>query len=121
LVALLAASILAAPHVSTYDTLLLAIAAALLFCRALKDGAALYAIVVMLAAWLLPLFPPRARPVGLMTPLIVAALIAIAMTGLRRMAQPPRHSACRAHSDALATYLPMPIRVRHLPGASQFS
>ena len=94
LVVLLAASILAAPHVSTYDALLLAIAAALLFCRALKDGAALYAITLMLAAWLLPLFkPPRATAFGLMTPLIVAALIAIAMVGLRR---PAPHGAAIA-------------------------
>jgi alpha-1,2-mannosyltransferase len=91
LVVLLAASILAAPHVSSYDTLLLAIAATLMFCRALADGARLYVIALMLAAWLLPLFnPPRATPVGLMTPLIVAAVIAVAMAGLRR---PAAHSA----------------------------
>ena len=95
LVVLLAASLLAAPHVSSYDALLLAIAAALLFCRALKDGAALYAITLLLAAWLLPLFnPPRATPCGLMTPLIVAAVIAMAMTGLRRPA--PRGAAAAA-------------------------
>lgn len=94
LVVVLAASILGAPHVSTYDALLLAIAAAVLFCRALKDGAALYAITVMLAAWLLPLFnPPRATPFGFMTPLIVAALMAVAMTGLRR---PAPHGAAAA-------------------------
>jgi hypothetical protein len=48
----------------------------------------------MLAAWLVPLFnPPRATTVGLMTPLIVAALIAVAMTGLRR---PAPHGATAA-------------------------
>jgi alpha-1,2-mannosyltransferase len=84
LAVLLAAAILAGPHVSSYDTLLLAIAATLLFCRALAEGAPLYEITVMLAVWLLPLFnPPRATPLGLMTPLLVALLIAIAMAGAR--------------------------------------
>jgi hypothetical protein len=84
LAVLLAAAILAGPHVSTYDTLLLAIAAALLFCRALTEGAPLYEITLMLAVWLVPLFnPPRATPLGLMTPVLVALFIAVAMAGAR--------------------------------------
>src|SRR5713101_6513502 len=84
LAVLLAAAILAGPHVSSYDTLLLAIAASLLFCRALEEGAPLYEITLMLSVWLLPLFnPPRATPLGLMTPLLVALFIAIAMAGAR--------------------------------------
>lgn len=84
LAVLLAAAILAGPHVSSYDTLLLAIAAALLFCRALEEGAPLYEITAMLAVWLLPLFnPPRATPLGLMTPILIALFIAIAMAGAR--------------------------------------
>ena len=84
LAVLLAAAILAGPHVSSYDTLLLAIAASLLFCRALEEGAPLYEITLMLSVWLLPLFnPPRATPLGLMTPVLVALLIAIAMAGAR--------------------------------------
>ena len=84
LAALLAAAILAGPHVSSYDTLLLAIAASLLFCCALEEGAPLYEITVMLAVWLLPLInPPRATPLGLMTPLLVASFIVIAVAGTR--------------------------------------
>jgi hypothetical protein len=67
-----------------------------MFCCALKDGAGLYKITVMLAAWRLPLFnPPRSMPFGLMTPLILVALVAITITDLRRTAPPLRHSACR--------------------------
>ncbi|HEX6840050.1 MAG TPA: glycosyltransferase family 87 protein [Stellaceae bacterium] len=95
LAVLLAAAILAGPHVSSYDTLLLAIAATILFCRALQEGAPLYQITAMLAVWLVPLFnPPRATPVGLMTPLFIAALLAVAMTGLRRPA--PQGAAAAA-------------------------
>ncbi len=38
----------------------------------------------MLAVWLLPLInPPRATPLGLMTPLLVASFIVIAVAGTR--------------------------------------
>ncbi|HET7594103.1 MAG TPA: hypothetical protein VFK49_01555, partial [Stellaceae bacterium] len=48
------------------------------------EGASLYEITVMLAVWLLPLFnPPRATPLGLMTPILIALFIAIAMAGAR--------------------------------------
>jgi alpha-1,2-mannosyltransferase len=80
----LAATILAGPHVSGYDTLLLAIAATLLFCRALEEGAALYQLTAMLAVWLIPLInPPRATPLGLLTPLLTVLFIACAMSGAR--------------------------------------
>jgi hypothetical protein len=94
LAVLLAATILAAPHVSSYDVLLLAIAACLMFSRALTDGAPLYEITLMLAIWLLPLFnPPRATPVGLMTPVLVALFIVLTMAGQR----------VRASADVAAT------------------
>lgn len=81
LVVLLAATILAAPHVSGYDTLLLAIAVGLLFCRALDEGAPFYFVSLILAGWLLPLInPPRATPLGLLTPPVVAAVILHAMS-----------------------------------------
>jgi alpha-1,2-mannosyltransferase len=95
LAVLLAAAILAAPHVSSYDVLLLAIAACVMFCRALEDGAPLYEITLMLAIWLLPLFnPPRATPVGLMTPVLVALFIALTMAGQR--ARSPASAAAPA-------------------------
>ncbi|HEX7968028.1 MAG TPA: glycosyltransferase family 87 protein [Stellaceae bacterium] len=91
LAVLLAAAILAAPHVSSYDALLLAIAAGLLFCRALDEGAPLYLVTLMLAGWLLPLInPPRATPLGLLTPLIVTSFILCAMSGT------PARSSMRA-------------------------
>jgi len=81
LVILLAATTLAAPHVSGYDTLLLAIAATLFFSRALEADLPLHHVVPMLAAWLCPIFnPPIARAVGLTTPLFIGLMIASAIS-----------------------------------------
>jgi alpha-1,2-mannosyltransferase len=88
LVVLLAATIFAAPHVSTYDTVLIAIAAGLLFRRALDEPLPLLEGVVILAAWLLPLVnPPRATPVGLATPLVLASVAVVAIAGARHKHQ----------------------------------
>jgi alpha-1,2-mannosyltransferase len=84
---LLAAAIFAAPHVSTYDTILLALAAGLLFRRALVTPLPFPLAAVILAAWLLPLInPPRATPLGLATPLIVALMMVSAIAGVRAKA-----------------------------------
>ena len=72
---LLCAVLLASPHVSNYDLLLLAIAA-LIHLRALREGTRLLALMLPLAAWIAPLYnPPRAMAPGLVTPLLLLGLI----------------------------------------------
>lgn len=76
LAVLLAASAVAAPHVSSYDLVLLAPAATIVVRRRLEEGARPLALLLPLALWLAPLFnPPRNVPLGLLTPLMIFALI----------------------------------------------
>ncbi len=68
---LLAAVLLAAPHVSPYDTVLLAIAATTYMMR-VGDAAPPGGMAVALLLWLAPLFnPPRAVPAGFATPVLI--------------------------------------------------
>jgi alpha-1,2-mannosyltransferase len=72
---LLCAVLLASPHVSNYDLLLLAIAA-LLLVRAIPEGCRPLAVLLPLAAWIAPLYnPPRAMALGLATPIVILGLI----------------------------------------------
>ena len=69
------AMLLASPHVSNYDLVLAAIAA-LLAAQALAESSRPLALILPLAAWLAPLYnPPRAMPLGLVTPLVLLGLI----------------------------------------------
>jgi hypothetical protein len=73
---LLCATLLASPHVSSYDLILLAVAA-LAYVRGLPESSRPLALVLPLAAFAAPLFnPPRAVPLGLVTPLLILALLA---------------------------------------------
>ena len=86
---LLAATMLAAPHVSVYDTLLLGVAAMLMSRRIIEDGRPFAYLIPMLAAWVAPPFmSPRSNPVGLAVPVIVCVFIVavIAMTRSTRAA-----------------------------------
>ncbi len=75
---LLAATILAAPHSSLADTVLLATAAALWSGEAAQGGASLAKWTLALALWLTPLFnPPLVSPVGRLTPLLILGFIAM--------------------------------------------
>jgi alpha-1,2-mannosyltransferase len=75
LAVLLCAALLASPHVSNYDLILLAITA-LLAVRALPESSRPLALILPLAAWIAPLYnPPRALPLGLITPLVILALL----------------------------------------------
>jgi hypothetical protein len=95
---LLAATILAAPHVSPYDLVLLTIAATLYFLRYNDSGFLPGEIVVMACVWLIPLAnPPRATPVGLLTPLLVCALIVCAMIRATREALSDQVAAASPH------------------------
>ncbi len=76
LAVLLAATILAAPHVAGYDLLLLAIAAALFFCHAVERGFGRFDLVLALVLWLAPLYgPPRLSPIGYAAPILAALFL----------------------------------------------
>lgn len=71
------AMLLASPHVSNYDLVLLAIAA-LMAVRDLPITARPLLLMLPLACYIAPLFnPPRAMPLGLVTPLLLVGLIAM--------------------------------------------
>jgi hypothetical protein len=72
---LLCATLLASPHVSNYDLILLAVAA-ILYVGTLAESSRPLALVLPLLAWIAPLYnPPRLTPAGLITPLVLLGLI----------------------------------------------
>src|SRR5207302_1327032 len=74
----LAATILAAPHSSLADTVLLATAVALWSGEAAQDETALAKWTLALALWLTPLFnPPLVSPLGRLTPLVILGFVAM--------------------------------------------
>ena len=82
---LLAGTILAAPHSSLADTVLLATAAALWIGEAAEDAAPLAAWTLALALWLVPLVnPPLVSPIGRLTPLLILGFIAMILAGAGR-------------------------------------
>jgi alpha-1,2-mannosyltransferase len=79
---LLAATMLAAPHSSVVDLVLLSVAVMLWSVDALRAETALAKWTLALALWLAMLFnPPLASPPGRLTPLLILGFIALAMTG----------------------------------------
>ena len=82
LAALLAATILAAPHASNSDAILLGLAASLYVTALPAHELRPYRLAIAAAVWISPLFnPPVLFRIGCATPLLVAALLAvIAMT-----------------------------------------
>jgi alpha-1,2-mannosyltransferase len=82
LAVVLAATILAAPNLNTYDMIVLAMAAGLLFARGFVGEFRPGELVVILAAWLAPVYnPPRISPVGFLTPFVILALMTYATIG----------------------------------------
>lgn len=74
--ALLAATILAAPHSSLADTVLLGTAAALWSGEAASRGETLAKWTLALAMWLAPLFnPPLVSAVGRLTPIVILGFV----------------------------------------------
>lgn len=72
---LLCATLLASPHVSNYDLLMLAIAG-LAYLRSLPESSRPLILLLPLAAWTAPIFnPPRLMVLGLATPLLLLGLI----------------------------------------------
>jgi alpha-1,2-mannosyltransferase len=81
---LLAATVLAAPHVTNYDTVLLVVAATLLFARGLDTGFRRGELIVPVLVWMIQLFnPPRAFRIGLLTPVLTGLLILCTMLRVR--------------------------------------
>jgi hypothetical protein len=87
---LLAAALLASPHVSPYDLVFAALGGLILAAR-LGEGARALALIVPLMAWLAPLYnPPRINPVGFLTPLMLLGLIwMLSTSGTRRRSSSP--------------------------------
>ena len=86
---LLACTILAAPHSSLADTVLLASAAALWISAASEDAAPLAKWTVALALWAVPpLNPPLVSPLGRLMPLLVLVFIGMIFAGAGRAAGP---------------------------------
>jgi alpha-1,2-mannosyltransferase len=80
LAVLLAATVLAAPHVTNYDAVLLVVAAALVFTHGLEQGFSRGSAVLPFLVWAIQLFdPPMVFRIGLITPLLTMLLIACAM------------------------------------------
>ena len=72
---LLCAALLASPHVSNYDLLLLAVAA-LIYVRTLPESSRPLVLMLPLVAWIAPIFnPPKVMLLGLVTPLLLLGLI----------------------------------------------
>jgi alpha-1,2-mannosyltransferase len=87
LAVLLAATVLAAPHVTNYDTVLLVIAATLVFAHGLDHGFSRGELIVPLLVWMIQLFnPPDVFRLGRITPVLTAFLIASAIASARASA-----------------------------------
>ena len=84
LAALLAATILAAPHASNSDALLLGLAA-IFFVTEIEPGELRpYHLAIAAAVWISPLFnPPALFRVGCVTPALVAMLLAAIVVAIR--------------------------------------
>jgi alpha-1,2-mannosyltransferase len=75
----MAATMLAAPHVSTYDLTWLAVVACL-FALNVRDELKISEAMLLLFLWLAPVLnPPRVVPVGTLTPLLILGIIALAL------------------------------------------
>lgn len=79
LVVLLAATLLATPHVMVYDALLAVVAATLLFERGLVDGSRPGELAIATLLWLSTAFPPVLFRIGLIGPVLTALIVAAAL------------------------------------------
>jgi alpha-1,2-mannosyltransferase len=94
LAVLLAAALLASPHVSSQDGIFLGIGAMLLFCRVIDGGGRFGEISVIVAAWVVELFdPPVIFGAGIVTPLVIALFIVVVMVRGRRTTMMPSTGA----------------------------
>ncbi len=92
LAVLLAATVLAAPHVTNYDTVLLVVAATLVFADGLDHGFGRGGVIMPMLVWMIQLFdPPGVFRVGLITPVLTILLIACAIARARATSGAQRH------------------------------
>jgi hypothetical protein len=95
LAVLLAATILAAPHVIDYDAVLLGIAATLFFTHAYRDGFRFGDTAIAVLVWASPLAnPPSVFRIGLLTPLLIVLFIGWVLAR-------GRHDAARRAADGV--------------------
>jgi alpha-1,2-mannosyltransferase len=98
LAVLLTATILAAPHVSNYDAVMVAVAVGLYLCWALRRGfAAGDTLLIVVVSSIELLNPPQMVRLGLITPLVLCALLAAVMA---------RRPIARVHPIAGANIAP---------------
>jgi alpha-1,2-mannosyltransferase len=84
LATLLAATILAAPHVSNSDAVLLGLAASLFMTTLATSDLRPHQIAIAAAVWISPLFnPPVLFRIGCVTPLLVVMLLAVIVVTIR--------------------------------------
>lgn len=84
LAALLAATILAAPHVSNSDAVLLGLAASLFVTAVAAADLRPHQLAIAAAVWISPLFnPPVLFRIGCVTPLLVVMLLAVIVVAIR--------------------------------------
>jgi hypothetical protein len=89
LAALLAATVLAAPHVSNSDAVLLGLAASLFVTFAAATDLRPLQLTIAAAVWISPLFnPPVLFRVGCITPLLVVMLLAVIVLKIRERMAP---------------------------------
>jgi hypothetical protein len=88
---LLAATMLAAPHLFEYDAVILSIAATLFFVRLLREGSRFGELTLIVLVWVCPMFPPSLFRFGVVAPLVIVLFIACVMARGRRdaAAYPP--------------------------------
>jgi hypothetical protein len=87
---LFAAALLASPHVSSQDGILLAVGALFLFCRVIEDGGRFGELLIIVAVWIAELCdPPIIFRLGIATPLIIALFVIIVMVRAHVMARNP--------------------------------
>ncbi|HEV2334892.1 MAG TPA: glycosyltransferase family 87 protein [Stellaceae bacterium] len=89
LAVLLAATMLAAPHVSTSDAVLLALATSLFVAASGGEGPRPAHLMLAAAVWIIPLFnPPSVFRPGSVTPLLIVALLLVILARIREAGTP---------------------------------
>ena len=84
LVVLLAATMLAAPHVGIYDAVLLVVGATVFFADALDEERSWVVLVVPVGTWMIQFGnPPDVFRIGLLSPVLTSLLLVLAMARIR--------------------------------------
>jgi len=77
LVVFLTTTILAAPHVSNYDAVMVTVAVSVFLCRVLEDGFRFGEAILIIVVWNIELLnPPQMIRLGLFTPLVLCLFLA---------------------------------------------